>query len=89
MCRIGYLGDNMKDDDDRKMGATNNIIQIVIFALVGLIMITSVALPLLVSVISDNGLENTPIGVMIGMIPLLLIMGIVVWIANRMRGSDR
>lgn len=79
----------MKDDDDRKMGATNNIIQIVIFALVGLIMITSVALPLLASVISDNGLENTPIGVMIGIIPLLLIMGIVVWIANRMRGSDR
>lgn len=79
----------MKDDDDRKMGATNNIIQIVVFALVGLIMITSVALPLLASVISDNGLENTPIGVMIGMIPLLLIMGIVVWIANRMRGSDR
>lgn len=80
----------MKNDDDRQIGGTtNNIVQIVIFALVGLIIITSVALPILASVIADNNLDSTPIGVMIGMIPILLVMGIVVWIANRMRGSDR
>ena len=80
----------MKNDDDRQIGGTtNNIVQIVIFALVGLIIITSVALPILASVIADNNLDSTPIGVMIGIIPILLVMGIVIWIANRMRGSDR
>lgn len=80
----------MKNDDERQIGGTtNNIIQIVVFALVGLIIITSVALPILASVIADNNLDSTPIGVMIGMIPILLVMGIVIWIANKMRGSDR
>lgn len=80
----------MKNDDDRQIsGTTNNIVQIVVFALVGMIIITSVALPILASVIADNNLDSTPIGVVIGIIPVLLVMGIVIWIANRMRGSDR
>lgn len=81
-----------RNDDDRYNGfesGPNGIIKIIIFALVGMIVITSVALPILASVIADNNLDSTPIGVMIGMIPVLLVMGIVIWIANKMRGSDR
>ena len=38
---------------------------------------------------TDNMLEGTTVGALIGMIPMLFIIGIVVFIARNMRGSDR
>ena len=39
--------------------------------------------------ITENVLEGTTVGALIGMIPMLFIIGIVVYIARNMRGSDR
>lgn len=39
--------------------------------------------------VSENVLEGTPIGAMIGIIPTLMIIGIVVYIAKSVRRSDR
>ena len=39
--------------------------------------------------ITENVLEGTTAGALIGMIPMLFIIGIVVYIARNMRGSDR
>lgn len=39
--------------------------------------------------VSENVLEGTPIGAMIGIIPTLMIIGIVVFIAKSVRRSDR
>ena len=38
---------------------------------------------------TENMLEGTTVGALIGMIPMLFIIGIVVYIARNMRGSDR
>lgn len=39
--------------------------------------------------VTENILDGTPIGTMIGMIPLLMVVGIVLFIANRSKLSDR
>lgn len=39
--------------------------------------------------VSENVLDGTPIGAMIGIIPTLMIIGIVVYVAKSVRGSDR
>ena len=77
------------DDDDRMDRGPNGIVRIVVFALVGMIMVTTGAIPILAQTISDNGLSDTPIGMMIGMIPLLMVVGIVLFIVNRSKLSDR
>lgn len=77
------------DDDDRMDRGPNGIVRIVVFTLIGMIMVTTVAIPILAQTISDNGLSNTPIGMMIGIIPLLMVVGIVLFIANRSKLSDR
>lgn len=75
------------DDEQRK--PMERIVHTVIFALVAVVVITSVALPILATAISTEGVVGTPAGNILSVIPVLLIVAAIVIVIRKTGMSDR
>ena len=73
-------------DDDKKEPMPNNIVMTIASVMVMMIIVTSVALPILASVVGD---APPQISAMISIIPLLMIIGIVLFVVRQFSRSDR
>lgn len=85
MYLVGGHGDNMTDED-KKEPLTNNIAMTIVSVIVMMVIVTSVALPILASVTGD---APPQISAMISIIPLLMIVGIVLFVVRQFSKSDR
>lgn len=73
-------------DDDKKEPMPNNIATVVVSVMVMMIIVTSVALPILATVISD---APPQISAMLSVIPVLMIVGILLYVVRQFSKSDR
>lgn len=76
-------------NDDERRRPIERIVQTVVFALVAVVVITSVALPILATAVSMEGVEGTPAGNILSVIPVLLIVAAVIWVIRKSGMSDR
>lgn len=74
------------DDDERKEPLMNNIAMTVVSVMVMMVIVVSVALPILATVISD---APPQISAMISVIPVLMIVGILLYVVRQFNKSDR
>lgn len=75
------------DDEQRK--PMERIVHTVIFALVAVVVITSVALPILATMLSMDGVQGTPAGNILSVIPVLLMVAAIIWIVRKAGMSNR
>ena len=75
------------DDEQRK--PIERVVHTVIFALVAVVVITSVALPILATAVSMEGVQGTPAGNILSVIPVLLMIAAVIWIVRKAGMSNR
>lgn len=76
-------------NDDERRRPIERIVHTVVFALVAVVVITSVALPILATAVSSEGVAGTPAGNVLSVIPVLLIVAVIVLVIRKAGMSNR